>query len=258
MKLRNLKLAAALGLAGVLTLAAGQAQAGFTGLIDDMNFTQSSQASDSIVDGTADTAVRGIGGSGEWVRPNGTREGELYVNLISGDNATTEDCSNCKVGHTTNASSSTSHNYFLFESPDGSPLTFNAGDSIKFDYETDIDNGDFILSFSNNGSKVGDEFWWKDLAATGLSVLPGNPLQGTLSGLLTQTFDADGIFIDIFSNGGTYTDTTGWLGTRALGNAAIGLDINIDNLRVVPEPGVLGLMGLGLAGLAGWRRRRAG
>jgi hypothetical protein len=248
------KVTAALGLIGGL-LVAGQAHAlwfkddGTRFEIDDWAITGTSEADTDVAN--PDTAARGTGGAGYWVN-GGTRDGELYAFLLSGDRAVTRDCGNCGVGETVNDSNSIGHHYFTIEDPFGDRgFTANAGDMIGFDYEADIEGADYFVSFNLDGTKVGETIQWSDVAATGLS---GRPLDGSLMGTLSTTFDFNSIRIDIFSIGGTYVDESGWLGAVDLGNEAVGLDTNIaDN---IPEPASIALLGLGLLGL-GWQRRRA-
>lgn len=251
MKLKNIT--AALGVAGGLLLA-GQAQAL---LLDDMNFTQTAATGEDTTPNSGDeTANRGIGGSGRLVTndgPNGTRSGELYVYLTSGDGASTEDCGNCMASHTVNDANSTAHHYFQWNVP-GDPLNKTTGESITIDYEADIAGMDLFLSFSDaNGDRLGSFIQLPDLAATGLGLMNFETVAFDLTEDYTGIAD---IRLDVFSNGDSYVDETAWLGTAALdlGDAAIGLDTNFRNLRQVPVPATLALLGLGIAGL-GWQRR---
>ena len=253
----GLAVAAALGVAG-------SAQAV---MIDDMAYTGApvnGQAVDTTADGngvynnpTIGAASRGTGGSGAWV-VGGSRTGQLYANLISGDRTSTDDCPTCTVSHTTDQSSSTSHNFLLWQ---GTDINLSAGESVAFDVETDIAGGDFFITLSNNGGAVA-QHQWTDVVQTGLTDLPtlGRPLlHATTLSFMPGAVTFDELRLDIISAGGsTYTDPTGLIvaGTN-FGGSAIGLDTNIANLRTteVPEPTTLAMLGLGLAGL-GWQRRR--
>lgn len=232
----------AAAVAGGLLLA-GQAQAL---LLDDMRFTTSSEASDP---GTS-PASRGTGGSGAWV----SARDELYANNAGADTLRTQDCSTCQVGHTDNSPSSQGQQYWSWDG--GTPVDVQG---VSFNYETDIAGADFFLTLFNGGKTAGDivaQMQWSDLAATGLTGAPP-PLVNAQTLSLTYSGTITGARIDVISVGSnSYTDPTGILGTVDVGNAAIGLDVNIDNLQAsVPLPGTLAMLGLGLVGL-GWQRRR--
>lgn len=229
----------------------GQAQAV---LIDDFDFTAvpaNGQAT-SGTNGAVGADSRGTGGSGAWVDGSGNRIGQLYVNEVFGDpGMQTQDCPNCNAAHAVNPSSSAGHHYWYWEGPD---LSVN---SVSFDYETDIDNGDFFITLFNDGAIVAQE-QWMDVSATGLTATPpplllSQPLTIDYSGII------DAVRIDLLSVGNVdaYSDPTNVLSFTTLGERAIGLDANIDNLRYhqTPEPSTLALLGLGLAGI-GWQRRR--
>ena len=248
-------LAAAAGIGGALMLA-GQAHAL---LLDDMLFTGSSTTGEDTTPSSGSlTATRGTGGSGFFVNPDGTRNGELYVYLVGGDGASTEDCGNCMSGHTVIDANSTAHHYFKWELPDGaSPFDKTVDHWIELDYEADVAGMDLFLSFDDNsGARIGSFIQLSDLAATGLGLTNFETVKFELS---ENYSGIASIRLDVFSNGGSYVDETGWLGTTALGlgDAAIGLDTNFRNfVQQVPVPGTLVLLGLGVAGL-GWQRRHA-
>jgi hypothetical protein len=242
MKLKNI--AAALGVAGGMLLA-GQAQAL---LLDDMAFTGPLvEAADATpADGGVTVTPRNTGGSGLWV----TARDSLFANLVSGDTIRTQDCPNCMVSHTDNAPSSIGHQYWSWANATAVDV-----DSVSFDYETDIAGADFFLTLTLGGTVVAQQ-QFSDVGATGLTLAPP-PLVNAQTLTLAYQGLIDDARIDVISAGGTYTDPTGVLGTVDVGNDAIGLDVNINNLQAaVPLPGTLAMLGLGLAGL-GWQRRRA-
>lgn len=253
----GLAVAAALGVAG-------SAQAV---MIDDMAYTGApvnGQAVDTTADGngvynnpTIGAASRGTGGSGAWVDGSGNRIGQLFANLISGDQTTTEDCPNCRVSHSTDKSTSTSHNFLLWQAQSGHEINLGAGESVAFDVETDVGGGDFFITLLNNGGTVA-QHQWQDVVATGLSLNPPSLLHAITLSFMAGAVTFDELRLDIISAGGsTYTDPTGLIAAGTdFGNVAVGLDTNIQNLRSsVPEPTTLAMLGLGLAGL-GWQRRR--
>lgn len=236
-----------LAVAGGLMLA-GQAQAL---LLDDMRFTDGLvEAADTTPDSNpVITTPRGTGGSGVWVASRGS----LYANLFAGDAIRTQDCSSCQVSHTDNAPSSAGHQYWSWVP--GTVVTPEEG--VAFDYETDIVGADFFLTLTLDGNVMA-QMQWSDVGATGLTANPP-PLLNDETLTLLYNMPINDARIDVFSAGGTFTDPTGFINNGNpvdLGIAAIGLDVNIDNLRTVPLPGTLAMLALGLVGL-GWQRRRA-
>jgi hypothetical protein len=212
---------------------AGQAQANI--IIDDWNVTSSVNA-ESNVAGTSQTMSRlgSTNGGNFW----GER-GNAYANLISGDQAQTQDCSNCLQGHGTEAANSLGNGFWEWTSV-ANPMSISG--TVSLLYDADLAGGDIVATF------VGDiiqEIWWSDIFA-GPQNLTGN----------ISVKNVTAIYLDWFSVGGDYdpfgdSEYSGVVTARNFGIGVESLDFSVDTFQVsAPTSAVL--TSLGLLAL-GWR-----
>ena len=238
-KLTIMALAAGLGL-----MASGSQVQAFPLSIDDFNFATGATATDSFpVDAVGVTVPAGTGGSvyQDWSRT------PITAWLTAGRTVSTIDCVNCQMGHFTAQSNSYGWGHWDWTGKSIEGIT-----DFEMLYSTDVFGADVIVSFDVDGKKVA-QFQSSDLQSTG-GVL--TPFHIDVPGI--SQLDITSIHLHVFSNGGNYTDPTGWLGDLNLGAQATNLDFNVDNVTVtgVPEPATMALMGLGLAAF-GWSRRKS-
>ncbi len=127
---------------------------------------------------------------------------------------------------------------FIFEITTATPTSLSDPAGVFFHQWLDIGTGDVPFFFAYDGtggfnpSPIANEFITTDLS-------------GSLRlGALTESFELTGVFLSIFDGEGT----------PLVSSTSLTLPENAD--VVLPEPGPLTALGLGLIGLAVFRRRR--
>lgn len=200
--------------------------------------------------GTGSTIMNLANGGGLWDR-------NYYANLTTGASGIATEqavaCFGCDTGHVNSSSNATGHGGFYYNG--GNTVDLSGYSSFELDYDADIAGGDVYAAFYSGAGGVGGLIQALHL---GSDLLGGNVVQH-LSGALLGDFSDVG-WVSLFVNGtsgdGSGLDQQGF--GFLMGAAAPGLDANIDNIgfNSVPEPGMIALLGLGLAGLGASRRRK--
>ncbi|MBS3953489.1 MAG: PEP-CTERM sorting domain-containing protein [Methylomicrobium sp.] len=239
MKIKNLK---ALALAAVLPSAmmlSGQAQAF---IVDDFN---SRNADESPLTYNATDNTTGNGGvevnptpvaakNTVWGSLGGgagiTRK--IGAELVSGDRVETQICGACQAGHLVSSSAlpTDSVGNFFFEWAGPALAGFNAGKYLAFDWGADLAGATWTATVAFGG--VDSVFSGGSLPAT----VPSGSLAHEAKVAIGGTGDITKIRLDFAG--------------------VSGLDANIDNVKLVPEPETLAMLGMGLLGIA-FRRRRS-
>jgi hypothetical protein len=254
MRIKNFK---ALALAAVLPSAmmlSAPAEAVFT--IDDFDVDTSVSVEDTTtgiggVGGTPNSGspnIEGIvmnktGGAAGWTR-------SLYAELLKGDSVETVDCAACKAGHIVNASG---------VNPDG---TNRLSSGLHyFDWEgpsTDL-SGYSVAEFlwSSDAAGQGTQAWWEFIDNTGTATATTAKISLNADTILTKYSTALTAFGADADKG--YEDITKiklWFDTStSIGGG--GVDGNVRNAQLVPEPETIALLGIGLVSFALRRRRSA-
>lgn len=168
---------------------------------------------------TAGNIVWGAAGGGAGA----TRT--ISADLGVGDNVTANICPNCQEGEHVSGNNSTGNTAFIYT---GNAVDISGFHSLMLRYDADLAGG--IVQFTFNDSLA-------NMAAVSTAALAA----GVTNIMLALPIGVDysqltSARIDIF-------------GVQEL-------DVGIDDFKVVPEPGMLALFGLGLAGIAVTVRRK--